>query len=716
VITFSAGAGRIVGQNPDAKAFRFLLLSVSYGKNETLKNFFSELKRRNVYKVAVAYAVVSWLLIQIATQVFPFFEIPNWAVRLVVLLLILGFPVALILSWAFELTPEGIKRESEVAHEQSKTRHTGRRIVGLTIVVAVIAAGLLMFQLLRSKPAVTPRPSEAATGPAGPAAEIAAKSIAVLPFDNLSDDKSNAYFAEGIQDEILTRLSKIAALKVISRTSTQKYKSAPDNLREIGQQLGVANILEGSVQKAANAVHVNVQLIRAADDEHLWAESYDRKLDDIFGVEREVAQNIAIALNAKLSGAEEHVLEQKPTDNSAAYEAYLRGKALMGGGDEGALRAAIQSYEEAVRLDPQFALAWAGLSSARSIGFYYMDSTPAARAAAEQSLAKAEALQPELPEIQLARAHFGYFVLGDNKNVRDVLQQLHLIWPNNAEVIQLLAFTYQRLGEWQKAIDAFDQVIVLNPRYLLVRKFAAYTRCDVRDWPGARRIVDEALQIWPTDVNLLGIKAQIFQANGQLDQAQLIVDKLTPDRLDYDAVGAVWYQAKLRRKPATALKLFEPLARRTDSLREWMRDAQILGELQELSGDNAAARATFSTVRDATEGILREQPDSVRSLSLLSSALARLRERDAALQAIDKAISLQTNDARTQPYYQETKARILAHLGDKDGALVILSHLLETSYEGGLFGPPLTPTLLRLDPDWDNLRGDPRFEKLCQEK
>jgi TolB-like protein/cytochrome c-type biogenesis protein CcmH/NrfG len=549
-----------------------------------------------------------------------------------------------------------------------------------------------------------------------PGSAIPEKSIAVLPFENLSDDKSNAYFAEGIQDEILTRLSKISALKVISRTSTQKYKSSPDNLREVGQQLGVANLLEGSVQKSGNAVHVNVQLIRAGTDEHLWAESYDRKLDDIFGVEKEVAQNIAIALNAKLSGAEERVLAQKPTENPAAYEAYLRGKALMWEGNEDAVRAAIQSYEEAVRLDPQFALAWGGLSSARSVGFYYMDSTPAGRAAAEQSLAKAEALQPELPEVQLARANFGYFVLGDNKHVRDVLQQLHLIWPNNAEVIQLLAFTYQRLGEWQKAIDAFDQVIVLNPRYLLVRKFAAYTRCDVRDWPGSQRIVDEALQIWPGDLNLLGIKAQIFQANGQLDEAQLIVDKLKPDRLDYDAVGAVWYQAKLQRKPATALKVFEPLARRTDSLREWMRDAQIFGELQELSGNTAAARATFSTVRDATEAILREQPEHVRSLSLLSSALARLRERDAALQAIDKAISIQANDARAQPYYQETKARILAHFGDKDGALGILSHLLEISYEGGLFGPPLTLTLLRLDPDWDNLRGDPRFEKLCQEK
>ncbi len=259
-------------------------------------SFFAELKRRNVYKVAVAYAVVSWLLIQVATQVFPFFEIPNWAVRLVVLLLILGFPVALILSWAFEITPEGIKRESEVAHEQSTARHTGRRIVGLTIVVAVIAAGLLVFQLVRSKSAVTPRPvtqPEARPGFQSEAATVSAKSIAVLPFDNLSDDKSNAYFAEGIQDEILTRLSKIASLKVISRSSTQKYKSSPDNLRDVGKQLGVANLLEGSVQKIANAVHVNVQLIRAATDEHLWAESYNRKLDDVFGVEGEVASAIA---------------------------------------------------------------------------------------------------------------------------------------------------------------------------------------------------------------------------------------------------------------------------------------------------------------------------------------------------------------------------------------------------------------------------------------
>src|SRR6266516_833623 len=286
------------------------------------RNFFSELKRRNVYKVAVAYAVASWLLIQIATQVFPFFEIPNWAVRLVVLLLIAGFPVALIFSWAFEITPEGIKRESEIESDKSITHHTGRKIVALTIALAVMAAGLLAFQLFRA------RSTTARATVAGQANPIPDKSIAVLPFDNLSDDKSNAYFSEGIQDEILTRLSKIAALKVISRSSTQKYKSVPENLREVGKQLGVANLLEGSVQKIANAVHVNVQLIRAATDEHLWAESYNRKLDDVFGVEGEVASAIADQLNAKLSGTEQKAVAEKPTQNAAAYDAYLRAVAI----------------------------------------------------------------------------------------------------------------------------------------------------------------------------------------------------------------------------------------------------------------------------------------------------------------------------------------------------------------------------------------------------
>src|SRR5438094_67415 len=358
------------------------------------RNFVSELRRRNVYKVAVAYAVVSWLLIQIATQVFPFFEIPNWAVRLVVLLLILGFPVALVLSWAFEITPEGIKRESEIEPDKSITHHTGRKIVALTVALGVAAAGLLAFQLLRSK-----SPSAAAVLPSmasNTAVDIPSKSIAVLPFDNLSDDKSNAYFAEGIQDEILTRLSKIAALKVISRSSTQKYKSAPDNLREVVRQLGVANLLEGSVQKIANAVHVNVQLIRAATDEHLWAESYNRNLDDVFAVEGEVAKAIADQLEAKLTGAEQRAVTAKPTHNAAAYDAYLRGQSLEHSEySYDAVRQAARDYAEAVQLDPKFAIAWARLGVVRSwLYFNGVDPDVNTADAVKESADRAMAIAP----------------------------------------------------------------------------------------------------------------------------------------------------------------------------------------------------------------------------------------------------------------------------------------------------------------------------------
>src|SRR6266576_4210245 len=426
------------------------------------KSFFGELKRRNVYKVAVAYAVVSWLLIQVATQVFPFFEIPNWAVRLVVLLLILGFPVALILSWAFELTPEGIRRESEVAPEESVTRKTGRKIVAITAALAVLAAGMFVFQLVRSKSTVTGRYTEAATGSA---MEIAAKSIAVLPFDNLSDDKSNAYFAEGIQDEILTRLSKIASLKVISRTSTQKYKSTPENLREIGQELGVAHFLEGSVQKVANAVHVNVQLIRAATAEHLWAESYNRKLDDVFGVEGEVASTIAEQLNAKLTGAEQKAVAEKTTQNAAAYDVYLRAVAIDNAGNLDTTKRVADLYAEAVRLDPQFALAWARLAVARSyLYFNGIDLDKNSGAAVKDAAVRAISLQPDLGEAWLAKGVYRYRVLRDFQGALQSYEEALRRLPNSALVLAQMAHLERRLGQADVAQKHYQAAAQLDPR------------------------------------------------------------------------------------------------------------------------------------------------------------------------------------------------------------------------------------------------------------
>jgi TolB-like protein len=346
------------------------------------KDFFAELKRRNVYKVAIAYAVVVLLLIQVATQVFPFFEIPNWGVRLVVLLLIIGFPVALILAWAFELTPEGIKRTDEIETER---RSRNRAWVYVVIIAAALSVGLFFVGRYTA-----PSRSEARIN-------VPEKSIAVLPFDNLSRDPDNAYFTEGVQEEILTRLSKIADLKVIARTSTERYKSAPANLREVAEQLGVGNVLEGTVQKAADRVRVNVQLINAATQAHLWAESYDRKLTDIFAVESDIATTVAETLQAKLTGSEKTAIAKRPTENPEAHELYLKGRFFWNKRTGADLRTAIEYFNQALAKDPNYALAYAGLSDSYGLLSAYgaasrLDSLPQAKAAAEKALELDDAL------------------------------------------------------------------------------------------------------------------------------------------------------------------------------------------------------------------------------------------------------------------------------------------------------------------------------------
>src|SRR6266576_1618839 len=401
------------------------------------RSFFTELKRRNVYKVAVAYAVAAWLLIQAASILFPTFDAPPWLMQIFVVILVIGFLAALVFSWAFEITPEGIVRESEVEHGKPITRRTGRKIVAMTVVLAIFAAGLLIFQVLRARSTMALRQSEAATA-------IPEKSIAVLPFENRSEDKTNAYFADGIQDEILTRLSKIADLKVISHTSTQHYKSAPDNLPEIARQLGVANVVEGSVQKSGDAVRVNVQLIKAANDSHLWGDTYDRKLTDVFSVESEVAKTIADQLRAKLTGGEEQVIAAKPTDKPDAYDAYLRGLAytLRTQNTPANYPGAQKYFREAVRLDPKFALAWALLSifDARGYRTINLQPTDALREEARQAAETALTLQPNLGEALVANGYYHYGCLSDFKTAVRYFEQARQFLPNSSRIPESLAF------------------------------------------------------------------------------------------------------------------------------------------------------------------------------------------------------------------------------------------------------------------------------------
>ena len=502
------------------------------------RNFFAELKRRNVYRVAVAYGVVGWLLIQIATQVFPFYEIPNWGVRLVIGVLILGFPVALVLAWAFELAPGSQIRR--------------KWVWGLTATAAV-AVVLLLFQLMRPhRIAISARPNTSVALP--PEEAIPAKSIAVLPFENRSEDKDNAYFADGIQDEILARLSKIGDLKVISRSSTVNYKSVPENLAEIAKQLGVTHIVEGSVQKSGDVVRVNVQLIKAANASQIWAETFDRKLTDIFGVESEVAKAIAAQLQAKITGREEQVIAAIPTDNPQAYDAYLRGLAFsLKTIDTPANSLGAQKYlREAVRLDPKFALAWALLSfvEARSYLHQTLQPTAALREESRQAAETALTLQPNLGEAMLAKGQYHYACLKDYDTAVRYFEQARQLLPNSSRIPESLAFVARRRGQWERSESFFNEAERLDPRniYMLTQHALSYS--TLRRFPEALRKLDQVLNITPDDLDTLVLKAGIAQAEGDLSRASALLAPLHPPADNSSAWETQVYQAILEHRPA----------------------------------------------------------------------------------------------------------------------------------------------------------------------
>ena len=585
---------------------------------------------------------------------------------------------------------------------RSRRRRAALARAALTLAIAAIAVGSWLYQRTR---VFTP----------------IERSIAVLPFENLSSDKENAYFAEGIQDEILTRLSKIADLKVISRTSTQNYKSAPKNLRDIAKQLGVAHILEGNVQKSGDAVRVNVQLIKAATDSHLWSDTFDRKLTDIFSVESEVSKAIADELQAKLTGHEEEVIAAKPTDNPRAYDAYLRGLAYtLKTGFTPANSLGAQKYlKEAVRLDPKFALGWALLSYVDASGYLTQSLQPTvalreeARAAAETALT----LQPNLGEAVFATGFYHYACLKDYDTAVSYLEKAYQLLPNNSRIPQALAYVERRRGNWEKSDAYFNEAEKLDPRNVNLLSQHARSYVCLRRFPEALTKLEQILNITPDDIDTLVLKARIAQAEGDLPRASAL---LAPLRLGADYANALEtqvYQAILESRPAPIIaRLKEILATPDQALGYYNGELRFwLGWAQEVAGDHAGARESWSQARSELEPFLKEQPENFVLIGDLALTNMALGDNAAALTLAERAIAMIPieKDALIGPRPLDILARVAARIGDADRSISILQKLLSIPYEAPLAAnPPLTPALLRLDPMFDPLRNDPRFHKL----
>jgi serine/threonine protein kinase/Tfp pilus assembly protein PilF len=547
------------------------------------------------------------------------------------------------------------------------------------------------------------------------------KGIAVLPFENLSRDPDNAYVAEGIQDEILTRLANIADLKVLSRTSTLQYQNKPRNLREIAKQLGVMNMLEGSVQKVADQVRINVQLVNAKTNSPIWAETYDRNLTDVLAVESEIARAIAQSLQAKLTGREEQALAVKPTNNPEAYDAYLRGLAYtLKGGDTIATALGAQKYlREAVRLDPKFALAWALLSYTDAVAYVTkaLQPTDALREEARQAAETALTLQPNLGEALMAIGYYYYACLKDYDIATRYLEQARERLPNDSRIPELLAYVTRRRGQWDRSEAYFNEAEQLSARDVTLLKQHALSYIYLRRFPDALRKLDQVLNITPDDVSILALQAAIAQAEGDLPRAAALLSQTGSNADDFNAFELRIYQATLERKPAQIIPRIKEELAKADSVLGF-RTGELrfkLGWLQELGGDHAAAQESWRQARSELESFLKEQPENSQLISLLAEVNMGLGDKAAAFGLLERAMAAMPieKDALDGPVVIETLAQVAARMGEPDRAITALRRVISLPSRSLT---PLTPALLRLDPMWDPLRGDPRFQELCKDK
>ncbi len=655
-----------------------------------MTGFFDEVKRRKVYRVAAAYIIAAGGAIQLASAAFPAWELPNWALRSVIVLLLLGFPVALMLAWAFDITMQGIQATPETA---VPGRHRRRNIIMLFATGVIISAAAGFFLL----PRVSARKID--------------KSIAVLPFENLSDERENAYFADGIQDDVLTNLSKIGDLKVISRTSVMSYRGKASNVREIGKALGVATVLEGSVRRIGNRVRVNVQLINASNDEHLWAEDYDRDLTDVFAIQTDLAQKIVRELQAKLSPVEKAQIERKPTKNGEAYLTFVQAHDSFTRPDK--FRAdtekAEQLFEQATRLDPDFAEAFAGLAWVHDWMYHTLDPTPARKEKARAAAARAVQLQPELPEAHLALGFYHYYC---ERNYEAALNEFAIAkrsLPNSAEVYMAIGAIERRQGKWAQSTANFEKAASLSPKdsFILVNLADNY-RAN-KDFETADKIFDRAIEAAPNSLSARAEKAMLaFIWKGDLSMMQKDLADMPPGVDPEGLVTFGWVQLfMLQRKFPEALAALKQLPQAVphdDKPREFFE-----GVIYTFLNDKEKARSAFERARPVVEEALRKSPDAASRHMTLGMILAGLDQKEAAIAEGKRAVELlpESQDALEGPKITLLLAQIYTWTSEPSQALQLLEHSLNTA--NGVTVPSLN-----LDPVWDPLRSDPRFQALIE--
>ncbi|UCF21163.1 MAG: hypothetical protein JSU87_07185 [Gemmatimonadota bacterium] len=666
------------------------------------KRLVEELKRRRVFRVAVVYAAVAFVVWQAAEIAFPALDLPDWTLTFVVLATLLGFPIALVLAWAFDITPQGVKRTEPLvgASPLPSARGGAMAAAGLAVLVLVVWGGWFLLS-------GTDSPADL-------------KSIAVLPLDNLSADAETEPFVHGIHDDILTHLAKIADLKVISRTSVMEYGGTGKNLRQIAEELGVATVLEGGVQRAGDRVRINLQLIDARTDEHLWAENYDRELtaSNIFEVQSDVALQVAAALRAMLSSVERERIESRPTQNLAAYDFYLRGNDYVRRSENpGDWQTAIQLWDRSTVLDPAFALPYAKLVRAHCyVRFGFADRSSERLSLAEAAVSRLRQLAPDLGETHVALGWYYYQCLGDyDRSLAEFAEALST-HPNDSEVYAGIAAVRRRQGNWDESVRNWEKAIELDPLYYRWVAELGGTYTFLREYAKADSLIGHSIELAPDDATLhAGYLARNYlRWTGDTRKTRAMLERALRSGASARNDYIIYYLALLDvsdRDYGAALNRLSGAGPATlDTQLNIVTRAQLVAQVYALRGEDDRARAYYDSARVLLEGMIADHPDDARLYSSLGIAYAGLGLDEAAVAAAKRAVDglPVSRDALLGPDCVEALARVYTMIGDSEAAIDQLSLLL--SIPGGISVP-----LLRIDPTWDPLRDHPRFQALLVE-